>query len=112
MKGHEAIIAMRKSGKTPKYVFLNDYPCETNWFETGDHATVCVHGDAISSLDLRFLIGLVVSISSTDENRAKRLLEACKPYAQSAGAGCSVMVNEYRAENTWSEVWHKETANA
>ena len=65
MKGHEPIIAMRRNGIAPKIVFVNDFPdvCAKDWHLHGDHATVSVDGDAVGVLDLRFLIGLMVSIT-------------------------------------------------
>lgn len=71
MRGHEKIIAMRKRRTIPEIVFLNDFPCEF----AEDWADVCVHNDTISSLDLRFLIGLTVSIAGTDEKRVKALYQ-------------------------------------
>ena len=78
MHGHLPLIAMRKRGIKPGIVFLNDYPCETSkdWHNPGeefgeswglDHATVCTVGDVIQLLDLRFLVGMRVSITSTTE---------------------------------------------
>ena len=76
MHGHLPLIAMRKRGIKPGIVFLNDFPCETakDWHNPGekfgeswgpDHATVCTVGDVIQLLDLRFLVGMRVSITST-----------------------------------------------
>ena len=89
MNGHEKIIAMRQAGKAPKIVFLNDYPCNTDWFENGDHATVFISQlDDPKTLDLRFLVGLTVSatgstVAATD----------FKPFAKN------------RFETTWCEVY-------
>ena len=78
MRGHEKLIEIRKAGRKPKIVFINDYPCRTDWFTTGDHVTICVAGDDINSLDLRFVVGCMVSATGDTETRAKQLLEACK----------------------------------
>lgn len=88
MRGHTEIIRLRMQGVCPKVVFLNDYPCQTDWFETGDHATVSTHNDAISALDLRFLAGLTVSISADTESRAKRLFERAKTCGAAVVAAC------------------------
>lgn len=77
MRGHDKIIQVRMDGKAPAFVFINDYPCQTDWFEHNDHATICVHKDWIRTLDLRFLVGLSVSISASTEARAKDLRDAC-----------------------------------
>lgn len=108
MNGHEKVIHMRQAGSKPKIVFVNDYPCQTDWFEHGDHATVCVAGDQPEWLDLRFLVGLTVSVSASTENRAKRFLEACK------GAGAAVVAvgsppaqDDPWCERNYSEVWRR-----
>lgn len=115
MRGHEKIIAMRLSGHSPKFVFLNDWPCNTDWFETGDHATVSTAGKAISSLDMRFLIGLTVSISSEDEKRAKALFDKVKQAgAKTVAAVHSIPGVKPRLQTGWIEVFHaqKEVSHA
>ena len=108
MKGHEPIISLRQSGKKPAIVFLNDFPCDTDWPRFGDHATVDVSADQPEWLDLRFLVGLRVSITGTSEKRAKRFMEACKAAgAITVGAGVSAHVSGGRYEPGWSEIWHK-----
>ena len=43
MRGHHELIEMRRNRKAPRMVFLNDYPCETDWFENpGDAVTICI----------------------------------------------------------------------
>jgi hypothetical protein len=108
MTGHEPIIAMRNGGKRPSFVFLNDYPCETDWHGHGEHATVCTAGDVVQLLDLRFLVGLRVSISSQSEVRAMALFEQCK----AAGAECvgAAHIDPTRKpwdQSGWASVWHK-----
>ncbi len=108
MRGHEKLIAMRRIGKRPEIVFLNDFQCKTDWFETGDrHVTVCVHGDNIQRADMRFLVGLKVSAVSEDPKRAVELFEACKRAgAVVVGAGCPE--NWKTGYSGWCEVWRKE----
>lgn len=111
MRGHEAIIDMRKQGRRPAVVFLNDYPCaaELEWSSYSEHATVEVCGDQPELLDLRFVIGMRVSISAETVDRAKRFMEACKQAgAALVGAGVVEVING-RHEGTWSAVWSKET---
>jgi hypothetical protein len=88
MRGHEPIIKMRMQGVAPSFVFINDFPCDTNWFDDGDHATISVAGDYIETLNLHFLVGLRVSISSEDINRAKALYAACKRIGVQQVASC------------------------
>lgn len=108
MRGHEKLIAMRKAGKRPAIVFLNDFPCLTDWFETGGkHVTVSVDGDQLNRIDLRFLVGLTVSATSYNEGRAKALMQVC----QSAGAAVvgagHCMGDGPRSGSGWCEVWRK-----
>ncbi len=107
MRGHEKLIEMRKAGKRPAIVFLNDFPCRTDWFETGDkHVTVSVDGDNLDRVDLRFLVGLTVSASSFDESRAKAMFAACKK-AGAAVVGAGHAVGYPRIGTGWCEVWRK-----
>ena len=107
MRGHEKIIELRRGGVKPKFVFINDYPCKTDWFEHSDHATVCTHGDVIQLLDMRFLVGLRVSISSPSETRSKAIFEKVK--LAKAAAVAANHVQEYRHQydqDGWCEVWN------
>lgn len=106
MRGHEPLLRMRQAGKRPVIVFINDWPCATDWSRHGDHATVCTDGDDIELLDLRFVLGLRVSISSTSEERARALFESCK-----AAGACMVGAVHLKenapawAQDGWAEVW-------
>lgn len=108
MRGHEKLIAMRKAGKRPAIVFLNDFDCPTNWFETGDkHVTVSIAGEPLNRVDLRFLVGLTVSATSYDESRAKDLMQACqRAGAAVVGAGHCLGDGPQRGTG-WCEVWRK-----
>jgi hypothetical protein len=105
MKGHTELINLRNAGISPKIVFLNDYPCKTDWHIQGDHATVCTSGDLLSSLDLRFLVGLTVSISATTESRAKALFAKAKWFGAKTVAACHIQdgVHPWK-QNGWCEV--------
>ena len=35
MSGHEPIVQMRRAGKRPGVVFINDWPCRTDWAKQG-----------------------------------------------------------------------------
>jgi hypothetical protein len=107
MKGHDEILQMRKAGRTPTIVFINDYPCQTNWAEYGAYATVCVFGDSVNSLDLRFLVGIAVSVSASTESRAKALFNACKRHGAKTVAVCHVQNDKKPWEQSgWTEIWH------
>lgn len=120
MRGHEAIIAMRNAGKRPSIVFINDYPdvCASDWHNPGekfgkvwapDHATVSTADDVIQMLDMRFLVGLRVSISSESEIRAKALFEKAKACgAVTVAAGHSLKSSSGRVSTGWCEIFHKQ----
>lgn len=99
MRGHEKLVAMRRVGRRPNIVFLNDFDCVTDWFETdGQHVIVCCAGDNLMRADLRFLVGLTVSAVSDSDERARELLAACqRAGAAVVGAGGP----------GWCEVWRK-----
>jgi hypothetical protein len=107
MKGHETLIQMREAGRAPGIVFLNDYPCTTRWAEWGEYATVCTAGDSLSSLDLRFLVGLAVSVSAESEDRAKTLFRLCKQSGAKTVAACHVVpgIGPYK-QTGWSDIHH------
>jgi hypothetical protein len=113
MHGHTDIIANRMQGRAPRFVFVNDYPCKTDWFERGEQATVCTHGDSVNSLDLRFLVGLRVSVSATTESRAMALFERVKAAGAAAVAAVHVLPNcSPSAQRGWCQVFTKETQHA
>ena len=109
MHGHEDIIRLRLRGSAPKFVFINDYQCKTDWFDFGDHATVCTAGDSIASLDLRFVAGLQVSLTALTERRAKALAKACKDAGATVVAACHIDPSVPAHKQTgWMEVWRAE----
>ena len=109
MQGHTQIIAMRQRRAKPAIVFLNDFPCQTDWDEMGDHATVCVAGEAPESLDLRFLLGLTVSICASSEQRGQALMEAAKRAgAHQVAAGAPVVMSHGRVDPGWCDIWQKQ----
>lgn len=108
MRGHEHIITLRKARCTPEWVFLNDWPCATDWAEFGDHATVCTHEDVIARLDLRFLVGLKVSCGSDTESRAKALFEAAKSFGAQLVGACHFQPGIHpHLQTGWVNVWEK-----
>lgn len=108
MRGHERLIDLRRAGKVPRMVFVNDWACATDWFEDGNAVTICTDGDVIQLLDLRFLVGLRVSISAKSEIRAKALFEQCRAAGAAAVAACHVQDDRRHWEQSgWSQVWVK-----
>lgn len=77
MNGHEKIIKMRIDGESPTCVFIDDFKVQpSKWDQEDDFLRVCIEGDAISTLDLRFLVGLDVRATANTENRAKEIFDA------------------------------------
>ena len=113
MRGHEPIIAMRLTGKIPSIVFVNDFPCATDWQEFNDHATIQIlPNESIETLDLRFLVLLTVSILASSLDSARRLVDACKGAgAKTVAAGSVVMTAGGYYETSWAEIWHRQTGN-
>lgn len=108
MRGHEKIIEMRMRGFTPKWVFVNDFDCKTDWFTNNDHATVCVLGDPVGRLDLRFLNDLHVSVCSTSEIRARALFAAARLTGARVVAGCHQKPEkQFWEQDGWTEIWRR-----
>ena len=108
MNGQEQIISMRRAGRRPSTVFLNDFPCPTDWAALGDHPTIDVHGEQPEWLDLRFLVGLTVSISAATEKRGRRFMDACKKAGAAVVGAGSNEFKDGRFQAVWSDVWRKE----
>jgi len=109
MRGHAALLDMRANRKRPSIVFVNDYPCATDWAEHGDAATICVDGDQLGVIDLRCLVGLTVSISSPSESRAKALFDLCK--ASGAAVVAAAHTTDRYSPDSWATVWRKHAAS-
>ena len=124
MNGHEPIIAMRKAGRRPPIVFVNDFkdPSAREWHNPGekygetwpsDYPTVCTHGDTLSSIDMRFATGMRVCISSTSEKRAKALFAKAKAVgATCVAASHAITEPSGRVSSGWTEIFHAEKPSA
>ena len=77
MRGHDKLIALRMEGKTPKCVSLWDFEMDTDWARWGEQPRVCVKGDPVIDMDLRFVVGLVVHIETHCPKRAEDILAKC-----------------------------------
>ncbi len=105
MRGHLKLIEMRMQRTRPGIVFVNDYACDTNWHNSGDAVTISTAGDVVQTLDLRFLVGLTVSVSSESEIRAKALFEKCKASGAEVVAAAHVLPQQSQFTQTgWSAV--------
>lgn len=102
MRGHDTIIQLRKAGQSPSWVFVNDFPCSTDWATYGEHATVCTAGDDLGVIEFQFLVGLSVTINSTSEDRAQKLMQIAKK------ASAKLVASSGQG---WTDVWRKEQQN-
>ena len=107
MKGEQHIYEMRSKGLQPDWVFINDYPCQTDWPLFNDFATICTDGDSIAKLDMRFLVDCRVSIVSLSEKRAKALYKACKPYALMVAASVIDPKQNPNKQTGWNDQWDR-----
>lgn len=96
------------SGKAPESIFIEDHKslnCN-EWHLYGDMPTICVHGDQLQDIDLRFVIGLIVSISSFSEQRAKALFAIAKHAKARVVTSCVLIPNTPHWNQTgWSEIY-------
>lgn len=109
MKGHEGIIKLRLAGKAPELVLLDDlsFPSPlTDWEGYESMPTVCVHKEPIEGLDLRFLVGCKVSVTSHSEDRAKRLFNACKAAGATWVAASHTEMRGEVAKTGWMDFYH------
>lgn len=78
MNGHDKIIQLRMAGEMPSCVFIDDFKtAPSKWAQEDDFIIVCVEGDSMKTLDLRFLIGLDVRITANKKSRANEIFDAC-----------------------------------
>lgn len=81
MTGHQPLIAMRIAGKRPAYVSLWD-SLAMDWSKVPElqpYPDVIVQpADVPERLDLRFVVGLPVVVTISDNDRLKRLVLACE----------------------------------
>lgn len=78
MTGQNVIRALRLSGKSPGYVWVDDgAPC----LNDGTHVSLDAR-DVPEQQDWRFLVGLQVMVAGEDPDRVKRITAACSEYAK------------------------------
>ena len=83
MRGHEALIAMRRGGLRPDLVAIHagtDHSaCWRDWRDlTPTQAQVEIQdGDSLAGIDLRFTVGLFVIVSGEDADRVAAVHAAC-----------------------------------
>lgn len=94
MTGQEPILAMRRAGHRPEFVWVSDFPTATL-----DGLTVRV-GDTPELEDFRFLVGVTAIVEGQDPARVDRIAKACQPIAKRVIASVITPINEYRWEVT------------
>jgi len=108
MKGHENIIKVRMAGKRPTgSVIVLDFPVEqslTEWKCTEDpqRPVVSTDGDAVGSLDFRFLVGFNVILVGEDTSRIKSL---CAAFVKAGAASIVASAGDNYAFWKKGETW-------
>lgn len=74
MKGSQEIINARMNHRSPAAIYIIDHP-DTSPLEFGE---VNVYQMPIDKMDLRFVVGLIVGITSTSEDRCKQIASLCE----------------------------------
>ena len=81
MRGHEALLTLRRNGQRPAHVTLQAHDGRPYaWWLTAElmpFPTVQIEpGDTPELLDLRFVVGLPVIVDCDDAQRLERLADA------------------------------------
>jgi len=77
MIGNKELIEMRMQGIKPPSVTLVDSKVKVDWFEYDSPPVVCIHGDKIPDMDLRFVVDMIVFIETSDKTRSDQLFQKC-----------------------------------
>lgn len=96
MRGHKEIIDQRLNAKVkPAAIFLHDYDLSGGaFFCENNMPSVCIAGDVVESLDLRFVRGCFVHGIALDELRARALFDRILQFKPYACVVCVVKDNE------------------
>jgi len=81
MRGHDHIVSLRLSGFKPAGVYLWDTPVQIHgpqWSEDFRFMDVCTAGDSIEAMDLRFVVGVPVTVFGDDVKRVRDIAGACR----------------------------------
>lgn len=76
MRGNDKIIQSRLAGVAPGAIYFIDHKDDAE-LEFGD---VYVFGDHIGTLDLRFVAGMLVAITSDNQKRMEQLVAQCRKF--------------------------------
>jgi len=82
VRGDAELIAMRRGGMKPAYVWVNDFACKTDWERFSDCPTLCVDGDTPELLDFRCVVGCTAIFLGDDPIRMERFVGVISPIAK------------------------------
>lgn len=93
MRGHLALLAMRRSGKRPAFITFTDSSMPFRWDQRPEslpYPDVEIEADDSPELiDIRFVVGLPVVVSIGDEQRMRRVVLAAERAGASRVYGCA-----------------------
>lgn len=98
MNGHRELLALRRAGLKPNFVWIADHPCPTDWAKHIDHPQICVDGDTPELEDFRFLVGVTAIVEGQDPIRVERIATACAAHAKRVIANVNRQVSQYHWE--------------
>ena len=108
MIGHQPLIKMRMSGVAPQYISIEDHLSLNahEWHEWDDSPTICIAKDDLHNMDLRFVVGLTVFLSSFDEQRAKAVHQKLIDAKARVITSCVLLLGQPHFRQTgWSEIY-------
>lgn len=105
MTGQQGILAMRRAGRKPEFVWVSDFksPCL-------DGLTVGTFGDTPELEDFRFLVGVTAIVEGPDAARVDRIALVCQSIAHRVIASTFdqtgrdvIRVTDTEGTMTWQE---------
>ena len=92
MRGHEALIALRRRGTKPGCCWLTDHDAQhmhSDWQTVADGTpwVLIEPTDNLDRLDLRFLVGLQVFVAIDKPDRMRAVVDACGRAGASRAVG-------------------------
>lgn len=116
MRGHVALVDMRRAGVRPRAVFIDadradDIEARDWQALTPYRAHVCIGPDEmLTGLDLRFVVGLPVLVTGADASRVARIAAACIDAGASRVTSAHVTTSpDNRANYEWRATVHNIT---
>lgn len=101
--GIEHITKLRMSGIHPKIITIYDEPIDRKALAI-DPTLISIYGQAIELLDLRCVVGLMVSASSPCPDRVKKLFDLCCENGAAVVAACQAKQPRERKNDDWIRI--------